>query len=131
MAQKVSISIDSGQECPAYFHLKKIQEIKDFCLGAKYNLSVVFTSAEKIKELNHKYRQKNSPTDILSFPLNENEGEIFFCMNEVMNESKKFDRKVDNFLYFLFIHGCVHLKGYDHGSKMEEIETEIRKKFQV
>ncbi len=131
MTQKVSITIDSGQKCPDYFDLDKIQGIKDYCLGSKYELSVVFTSSQKIQELNSSYRNKNTPTDILSFPLNENEGEIFFCMNEVEKEAEKFDRKVDNFLIFLFIHGCVHLKGYDHGSKMEEIETEIRKKFQV
>ncbi len=131
MIQKVSITNDSGQKCPEFFDLRQIQEIKDHILGKEYELSVVFTDSKKIQELNRQYREKDSPTDILSFTLNENEGEIFFCMEEVIKESKKFERKIDNFLSFLFIHGCVHLKGYDHGSKMEETETEIRKKFQV
>jgi ssRNA-specific RNase YbeY (16S rRNA maturation enzyme) len=46
-------------------------------------------------------------------------------------EAKKFDREYENFLGFLFIHGLVHLKGYDHGSTMESIEIQFRKQFGI
>ncbi len=45
--------------------------------------------------------------------------------------AKEFERPYDNFLIFLFIHGCVHLKGYDHGAKMEKVEEKFRKKFKI
>jgi ssRNA-specific RNase YbeY (16S rRNA maturation enzyme) len=45
--------------------------------------------------------------------------------------AKDFDRSYENFIYFLFIHGCVHLKGYDHGSTMERIEAKFRKEFGI
>jgi probable rRNA maturation factor len=71
------------------------------------------------------------PTDILSFPLSENEGEIYINPATARKEAKKFDRPYDNFILFLLIHGLVHLKGYEHGAIMESIETRFRKKFKV
>ena len=106
-------------------------EIKESALGKDYNLSLIFTDKEKIKKLNLIYRDKNQPTDILSFPLSENEGEIYICLEEAKKESKKFDREMQNFVGFLFIHGLIHLKGYDHGSKMENEEVKLREKFNI
>lgn len=82
-------------------------------------------------ELNSKYRNINHSTDILSFPLEVDSGEIYMCIDEAKKEAPKFDRNIDTFIPFLFIHGLVHLKGYDHGSKMESIEAEAREKFGV
>jgi probable rRNA maturation factor len=100
-------------------------------LGSDYVLSVAIVSPAHIQKLNVMYRHINKPTDILSFPLSKNEGEIYLCLSEAKKESKKFDRSYENFLAFLFIHGCVHLKGYDHGSTMEKIEQRIRRKFDI
>jgi rRNA maturation RNase YbeY len=106
-------------------------KIKEASLGKDYELSLVFTTSEKIKKLNQTYRNKNSTTDILSFPISETEGEIHICLEEAKKESEKFDRDFKNFIAFLFIHGCVHLKGHDHGSTMEDIEVDLRKKFNI
>ncbi len=107
------------------------EEIKEASLGNDYSLSLIFTSPEKMKKLNTIYRNKETPTDILSFPLNENEGEIYISLSESKKEAKKFDREYENFIAFLFIHGCVHLIGHDHGSTMENIEVKIREKFKI
>lgn len=109
----------------------EFNKFKHEILGKDYDLSWAFISPEKIKKLNKTYRNINKPTDILSFPLSETEGEIYICLSESRKEAKKFDRSYENFLRFLFIHGCVHLKGYDHGSTMERIEAQFRKKFGV
>jgi probable rRNA maturation factor len=105
--------------------------IKDTVLGKDYALNLIMTTPSKIKKMNTIYRGKEKPTDILSFPIEENEGEIYMCPSEVKKERKKFDRSYENFLIFLFIHGCVHLKGYDHGSTMESVEKKIRKQFRI
>ena len=107
------------------------KEIKEASLGNSYSLSLIFTSPAKMKKLNTIYRDKEEPTDILSFPLNENEGEIYISLSEAKKESKKFERDYENFIAFLFIHGCVHLKGHDHGSTMENIEVKLRNKFKI
>jgi len=106
-------------------------QIKEAVLGSKYELSLVFTTPAKIKKLNLIYRNINKPTDILSFPLSKTTGEIFICKSEAKKEMKKFDRSYENFLSFLFIHGLVHLKGYDHGVKMEKMEERFRKMFNI
>jgi len=105
--------------------------IKNKILGKDYDLSWAFITPQKIGELNRIYRNIDKPTDILSFPLSKTEGEIYICLSEARKEARNFDRKYENFLAFLFIHGCVHLKGYDHGSTMESIEAKFRKEFGV
>jgi len=107
------------------------QSIKNEALGKDYNLSLVFTTSDKIKKLNLIYRDKNQPTDILSFPIGADEGEIYISLKEAQKEAKKFDRPYENFIAFLFIHGCVHLIGHDHGSTMENIEVKLRDKFNI
>lgn len=105
--------------------------IKDAALGVKYELSVCFVTSEEIQKLNLQYRNINKPTDILSFPLSKTEGEIYISPKESRVEAKKFDRTYENFISFLFIHGCIHLKGYDHGATMEDIEVKLRKTFEI
>ena len=105
--------------------------IKNAVLGKKYELSVAIVGTSKMRELNRRWRDKDMPTDILSFPLSEAEGEIYISPAEAKKESEKFNRPCDNFILFLLIHGLVHLKGYEHGSRMESIEKKFRKKFGI
>jgi probable rRNA maturation factor len=107
------------------------EAIKNSCLGKDYILNLIFTSSENIKKLNTIYRNKEIATDILSFPISDTEGEIYISEKESREEAKKFDRGYDNFIGFLFIHGCTHLKGYDHGDIMESIEVKIRSTFGI
>ncbi len=110
---------------------RKFKEIKNKILGKDYDLSWAFITPKKIQKLNLIYRNINKATDILSFPLSKKEGEMYLCKSEVKKEAKNFDLEYENFIYFLFIHGCVHLKGYDHGSTMERIEAKFRKQFGI
>lgn len=107
------------------------ESIKDAILGPEYQLNLIITSPAKIKKLNTIYRNKETATDILSFPLSKNEGEIYISPSEAKKEAPKFNRSYQNFLAFLFIHGCAHLKGLDHGDRMEKLEIKFRKKFQI
>ena len=107
------------------------EQIKDTVLGKHYDLTMIVTNQARMKRLNTIYRDKESATDILSFPLSKNEGEIYICPSETKKEAKKFERTYENFFAYLFIHGCTHLKGHDHGAIMESIEARIRQKFGV
>lgn len=107
------------------------EAIKDAVLGADYRLNLIFTTPEHIQKLNTIYRDKEEPTDILSFPLSDDEGEIYISEREARAEATKFGRNYDNFIAFLFIHGCTHLKGHDHGDIMEGLESEIRDRFGI
>ncbi|MEK7463984.1 MAG: rRNA maturation RNase YbeY [Patescibacteria group bacterium] len=106
-------------------------DMKDAVLGKKYELSVIIVGKKEIQKLNKEYRDINKPTDILSFPLSDNFGEIYINPEMTKLEAKKFNRNYENFFGFLFIHGLTHLKGFDHGSTMESIEARFRKKFGI
>lgn len=106
-------------------------DMKDAVLGKKYELSFIIVGKKEIQKLNKEYRDINKPTDILSFPLSEDFGEIYINPEMTKIEAKKFDRDYENFFGFLFIHGLVHLKGFDHGSTMESIEARFRKQFGI
>jgi rRNA maturation RNase YbeY len=107
------------------------EQMKLSVLGKKYNLSLVFTTTKEILKLNKTYRDINKSTDILSFPLAKYSGEIFICPSETRKMMGEFGRTYENFLAFLFIHGLVHLKGYDHGPQMKKIEGKFHKKFGI
>ena len=105
--------------------------MKDHILGKDYSLSLVIVGKKAIQNLNSKYRNINTPTDILSFSVDKNIGEIFICQEIAKKKAPTFDRSYKNFLSYLFIHGCVHLLGFDHGTKMEKIEEMHRNHFQI
>ncbi len=105
--------------------------MKEKILGSKYELSVAFVSPKKSAELNSLYRQKDYTPDILSFPLTENSGEIVLCASQVKKNAIKHDYDYQNYLSFLVIHGMLHLKGYEHGSKMESEEEKYKKIFKI
>ncbi|MBI2054409.1 MAG: rRNA maturation RNase YbeY [Candidatus Staskawiczbacteria bacterium] len=87
------------------------------------NLSIAFVKAEEIKKLNKKYRQKNKPTDVLSFNLDEGSylGEVVICPEMV---------KDDVGMARVLIHGILHLFGYDHEkTKKEKRLMEKKEKY--
>lgn len=104
-------------------------EIKDKLLGRTYDLTVTFCTPKESQERNKTYRDKDYPTNILSFPLDERTGEIYICLSIARRDAKKFDMTYDQFLHLLVIHGCLHLKGHDHGSTMDSLEEKHLKQF--
>jgi rRNA maturation RNase YbeY len=105
--------------------------IKNEILGEQYELSLVFIGRNRAIQMHKDWKSKNDPVNILSFPLSKTEGEIFISLEKARSECKKFDRTYENYLAFLFIHGCSHLKGFVHGNKMEAFEKQIRAKFGI
>ena len=105
------------------------QLIKNEILGRDYELSVVFADAKTSQALNKRFRGKNKPTNILSFPLTKKSGEIVFHLPTVRKDMSAFSLTFKNFLGLLFIHGLLHLKGMQHSSKMESKERLLCKHF--
>ena len=105
--------------------------IKEKVLGKKYDLSLVFIGDKKSQTLNNIYREKNKPTNCLSFSYDTNSGEIFLNLNKAKKEAKDFDKTFTDFVVFLFIHSLLHLKGMEHSSTMEEAENKFLKIFGI
>ncbi len=105
--------------------------MKECVLGKNYELSVVVSGDKLMRKLNRERRGIDENTDILSFKITNEVGEIFLNLNCAKKEARKFDRDFENFLGFLFIHGLFHLKGMSHGSKMEGQEEKVRQIFNI
>ena len=95
--------------------IKRIIEFvfKFCCLSKNTNISIIFVEKSTIHTLNNNYLSKDKPTDVLAFRYNELNylGEIYICL-----EIAKKQHHVSNFneIWFLLIHGILHLIGYDH-----------------
>ncbi len=84
------------------------------------------------RELNHAYRQKDEPTNVLSFPFEapsevagEHLGDLVICAPVVAREAKAQGKPLDSHWAHMVIHGILHLQGYDHvdPAEAEEMET--------
>jgi probable rRNA maturation factor len=106
-----------------------IQKIKNDILGKLYELSFAFINKKRSQFLNKTYRKKDEPTDILSFPLEKNRGEILICKEIAKIKAPKFGMNFENYLLFLVIHGNLHLKGLEHGDKMNQYELKYHSRY--
>jgi probable rRNA maturation factor len=104
-------------------------KLKNDILGKDYSLSIAFVSEKKSREINKKYRKKDRATNVLSFALRKNEGELVLCKAVIKREAKIFSKNFRQWLQFLVIHGMLHLKGMKHSSTMEKAENFYDQKY--
>ena len=103
--------------------------LKNAILSPSYELGVAFVTPRESHKLNLIYRKKDKPTNILSFPLEKNSGEIVIDLATSRADAPNFDMSESKFLLFLVIHGMLHLKGLEHGSTMEAQEKKFLEIF--
>lgn len=82
----------------------------------KSELTVVFLDTKAMKKINHQFRQKNKPTDILSFASDDKGslGELLLCMPVLKRQAREHGLSVRAEMCYMLIHGILHLLGYDH-----------------
>jgi rRNA maturation RNase YbeY len=105
--------------------------MKDKVLGAEYDLSLAFVGDAESRNINMKTRGKDYIPNVLSFELDDQVGEIFINPLEAERQAPSFGRTRSNFIAYLYIHALCHLKGMDHGSRMERTEAKFRKEFGI
>lgn len=87
-------------------------------------VSVIFVTTDEIHEMNKQYRNIDRPTDVLSFEEKDEEdylGEIFICEDKVYEQAINYNHSNEREFAFLLTHGLLHLLGYDHIEKEDEI----------
>lgn len=79
-------------------------------------LVVVFVAEAEGRRLNKHFRKKNYATDVLSFSsiLPNSLGELVFCVPILVKKARAHDLTLQEETLYLFIHGLLHLLGYDH-----------------
>ncbi len=101
-------------------------------------VELILTNDKEIKALNAKYRNIDKATDVLSFPLQDVAfmplGTIIVSIDKVKAKAKELGHDEEDELALLFIHGLLHLLGFDHESdegQMRQKEREIIKDFNL
>ena len=113
-------------------------------LKGEYEVNITFVDNKRIRELNSNFRNIDSATDVLSFPMGENGdypinpetnfkllGDIVISVERAVAQAEDFNHSVRRELGYLTTHSMLHLLGYDHvnggieASKMREREEEI------
>ena len=97
-------------------------------------ISVSFIDNEEIHQINKEYRQIDRPTDVISFAFLDNEdrkkeydsglpvvlGDIYISLEKAEEQANEYGHSIKRELCFLFVHGLLHLLGYDHMKKEDE-----------
>ncbi len=110
---------------------KKFSRIASAILPKNYELSIVISDDKLSKQLNKKYRGKNKPANVLSFPLSKNSGEIFLNSKRIGADSKSFGLSKKDCITYMLIHALLHLKGLEHSDRMDTQERKFLEKFKI
>jgi len=95
--------------------------IKEKVLGKNYDLSVALIPPAQMRAITLKTKNKDKVSNVLAFPLAKHSGEILICPSAAEPYT----------VGYLFIHGCLHLKGHKHSDTMERIEHTWLKRFKL
>lgn len=94
-----------------------------------YQLSIVICGDRLAQRMNKRYRRKTYRPNVLAFPLSRKEGEIFLNIRKAAREAARERISRDTRIALLLVHGCLHLAGYSHGKRMENLEQKILTAF--
>ena len=116
--------------------IKAVGEVlKDEAFQYSAEVSVTFIDNKKIHKLNREHRDKDKPTDVLSFPMWEREelydgsaydghavtlGDIIISAEKAKAQAEEYGHSIERELAFLSVHSTLHLLGYDHEVSEEE-----------
>ena len=128
--------------------LEKILKIVSH--GNYYLVNLFLIGRRKSRQLNYHYRKIDKPTDVLAFPFyysykeeinfskfaSYDLGDIFICYPLANTQAQQKKTSLEKEIYFLFLHGLLHLLGYDHEERKEKkimfaLQDEILKKLKL
>jgi len=124
----MSIDLQVVTDCAELPDSQLLADWVELATKQRKNTEVVVRLVDEAEsaELNETYRQKNGPTNVLSFPFEKPEGlpedalssdtlgDLVICAPVVLKEAAEQGKKVTEHWAHMVIHGCLHLQGYDH-----------------
>ncbi|MGR5998343.1 rRNA maturation RNase YbeY [Bacillus cereus] len=123
--------------------LEKAAQMENIEDGAE--VSVTFVDNERIREINRDYRDKDQPTDVISFAMEEmgrrrngdcwcrdaaHVGDLIISIPRAKEQAEEYGHSFDRELGFLALHGFLHLLGYDHMTEEDE-KRNVRKTKEI
>lgn len=128
---------DLCEEFEQAINLVIVQALQYEAFTEPCEISISIVDNEEIQQINKQFRNMDKPTDVLSFPLltfaenevpdrNENDeillGDIILSMERAKEQAEEYGHSLKREVAFLTAHSMLHLLGYDHMDKAEEIE---------
>lgn len=117
---------------------EKINKVAAICLKEEQipeeaEVDLLFVDNETIREMNREYRDKDSATDVLSFPMYEADeeiddedeilfGDIVISLERAQEQCEEYGHSLEREVMYLLVHGLLHLAGYDHMEEEEKKE---------
>ena len=117
--------------------IEEVLRVENFTENAEVSLSIV--DMETINRLNKEYRDVDRPTDVLSFPMDEEGydmegnpifllGDIVICLDVAETQAKDFGHSLEREMMYLICHSTLHLLGYDHIEDEDKKEMRAKEK---
>jgi probable rRNA maturation factor len=129
--------VDEQYNLDREFYLPKLEKVfNDLHLDGAITIKI--GDSEESKALNTNYRKKDYPTDVLSFPFDEDLpdgyyiGDIFVCYPVAEAQAKENGISLEEELFTLMVHGILHLAGHDHETddgRMSELQEQLVKAY--
>ncbi|AXW87345.1 rRNA maturation RNase YbeY [Lonsdalea britannica] len=133
----LQIACENSDGLPSEAHFQRWLDAVLPQFQAESEVTIRIVDEAESHELNHTYRGKDKPTNVLSFPFEappEVElpllGDLIICRQVVEQEAAEQEKTQEEHWAHMVVHGCLHLLGYDHiedseAEEMESLETEI------
>jgi len=134
LSADILINFSSWEKHPGLKELIKIaikQTVSNVDTKGYNEISILLTSDTQIQQLNRQYRSINQPTNVLSFPSEKPHlGDIILSYEYIQKELINLNKKFEEHISHLIIHGTLHLYGFDHendknAAAMENMERHI------
>ena len=113
-------------------YIKKVLELEEVESDKPLYLSLLLTNNQNIQVINRDFRDKNTPTDVISFAYHETEdfnigpydtlGDIIISLERVEEQAAEYNHSFKREFYYVLTHGILHILGYDH---IEEEDKKI------
>ncbi len=114
-----------------------VEVLKTEDLSLDYEVSITFVDEDEIHRLNREFREVDRPTDVLSFPLEEDYyiegvdtllGDIVICMDVAKAQAEDLGHSLQREIMYLTAHSMLHLLGYDHMNDNDKAIMRSREK---
>jgi len=134
LSADILINFSSWEKHPGLKELIKIaikQTVSNVDTKGYNEISILLTSDNQVEQLNRQYRSINQPTNVLSFPSEKPHlGDIILSYEYIQKELINLNKKFEEHISHLIIHGTLHLYGFDHendknAAAMENMERHI------
>ncbi len=141
----MDLVLEMSLEIEGFDDLVKEDEIREYVqkvLEREYEseapvyMSLLFTGNDEIQVINREYRDKDQPTDVISFAYHETEdfdigpydtlGDIVISLERVVEQAKEYNHSEKRELYYVLTHGILHLLGYDHIEEEDKVEMRAK-----